>query len=92
LSPDIYSTVMENDAVRVIQVDATDGNQTAVHSHPNRVVIYVTDCTWIEAMDDGKVVEESFKAGDVIWEEATTHGGDVNHVREPCTLLEVELK
>ena len=92
LSPEIYETVMENDQVRVIRVTATDGNQPAIHSHPDRVVVYVDDCTWVNSVDDGSVAEESYRAGDVLWEQATTHGGDVNHVRETCTLIEVELK
>jgi len=92
LSPEIYETVMENDQVRVIRVTATDGNQAAIHSHPDRVLVYVDDCTWLNSKDDGTIAEWSNRAGDVVWKQATTHGGNVTHVRETCTLLEVELK
>ena len=92
LSPDIFSTVLENDAVRVIQTNIVDGMKPAIHAHPDRVEILVTDCTWVDEGVEGKEVEETSRAGDVFWAEATTHGGDVIHVRQPCTLLEVELK
>jgi len=75
LSPDIFSTVLENDAVRVIQTNIVDGMKPAIHAHPDRVEILVTDCTWVDEGIEGKEVEETSRAGDVFWAEATTHGG-----------------
>lgn len=92
LSPDIFKTVLENDEVRVIQTTVVNGMTPAIHAHPDRVEILVTDCTWVDKTAEKDEVEETFRAGDVFWAEATTHGGDVFHVRQPCTLLEVELK
>ena len=72
LSPDIFRTVLVNNAVRVIQTHVVDGMKPAIHAHPDRVEILVTDCTWVEKEVEGKEVEETFRAGGVFWAEATT--------------------
>lgn len=92
VSPDIYKTEFENSMVRVIRVTASNGSTPAQHSHPDRVVININQCTWLETKDDGSVAEETYAAGAVTWEGSVTHGGQVNRVKETCELLEVELK
>jgi len=92
VAPEEFMTVYENDRIRVVRVIVVDGSKPAQHSHPDRVVIFLNQCTWIEVGDDGSIVEETYAAGAVLWQEATMHGNDANQVKDTCELLEVELK
>jgi hypothetical protein len=92
LAPDIYESVFENDKVRVIKVTARDGSNSPIHSHPDRVLVYLRDCIWILENEDGAREEYPIDAGAIVWAEATTHGGQTNHVVDTCELFEVELK
>ena len=92
VAPDEFSTVLENDRVRVVRVVVVDGSRPARHSHPGRVVIFLSQCTWIETSDDGAAMEETYEAGAVSWQEAIIHESYPNRVKDTCELLEVELK
>jgi len=92
VAPEEFTTVFENERVRVVRVIVVDGSKPARHSHPDRVVVFVNQCTWIETGDDGSVVEETYAAGAVSWQEGTIHESYPNRVRDTCELLEVELK
>jgi len=92
VAPEEFMTVFENDRVRVVRVIVVDGTRPARHSHPDRVVIFVSPCTWLETADDGSIEEEPYPAGAVSWQEAITHESYPNQVKETCELLEVELK
>jgi len=92
VAPEEFSTVFENERVRVVRVVVEDGSKPARHSHPDRVVVFVSPCTWIETSDDGAVLEETFESGEISWQEATIHESYPNRVADTCELLEVELK
>ena len=92
VAPEEFTTVFENERVRVVRVIVVDGFKPARHSHPDRVVVFVSPCIWIETTDDGSVIEEHFVAGEVSWQDATIHGSYPNRVKDTCELLEVELK
>ena len=92
VAPEEFTTALENERVRVVRVNVLDGSQPARHSHPDRVVIFVNECTWLEASNDGSVLEETYSAGEVSWQEATIHESYPNRMKDTCELLEVELK
>jgi hypothetical protein len=92
VAPEEFTTVLENERVRVVRVIVVDGGKPARHSHPDRVVIFVNQCTWIETGEDGSVLEETFTAGEVSWQQAIIHESYPNRVKDTCELLEVELK
>ena len=92
VAPEEFTTVLENERVRIVRVIVVDGSEPARHSHPDRVVIFVNQCTWIETGDDGSVLEETFTAGEVSWQQAIIHESYPNRVKDSCELLEVELK
>ena len=92
VAPHIYETTLENENVRVLSVTTRNGETPPLHSHPGRVVVYLTSCAWMETTDDGQTQMESYTAGDVIWAEAVTHGGDTSNVVHDCKSLEVEIK
>jgi hypothetical protein len=92
VAPHIYETTLENDRVRVLSVTTRNGETASLHSHPDRVVVYLSSCAWMESTDDGKTQMESYTAGDVVWAERETHGGDTSNVVHDCNSLEIELK
>ena len=93
VAPEEFVTVFENERVRAVRVTVVDGGMPARHSHPDRLVVFLTQCTWLETADDGSVVEEAYAVGSVSWQQAVIHDGNSpNRVKETCDLLEVELK
>ncbi|ESU26639.1 hypothetical protein FLJC2902T_26140 [Flavobacterium limnosediminis JC2902] len=74
VAPDIYKkVVLDNDNVRVIQIELAPGQSTPWHSHPNHVAYALTDGK-IEITDKGKApVAMDIKAGDAIFIPAVTH-------------------
>ena len=42
IAPDVYSVVLENERVRVLEVRMGPGGTSAMHSHPATVIISVT--------------------------------------------------
>jgi len=93
VAPDEFVAVHENERVRAVRVTVVDGSIPPRHSHPDRLVVFLSECTWIETADDGSILEDVYAAGSVSWQQATIHeGGSPNRVKETCDLLEVELK
>lgn len=73
LSPNLYTVVMENDQVRVLEFRAKPGDKEPMHSHPAAVVYMFTDGTAKATTPDGKSQIFSNKAGETIWSEPVTH-------------------
>ncbi|MGI9248790.1 MAG: hypothetical protein ACR2QI_07215, partial [Woeseiaceae bacterium] len=67
------------------------GETQLVHAHPDRVIVYLQSCAWLE--DDGVGGErmQSFKIGESVWAPAETHGGGSIDVVQECKILEIEL-
>jgi len=92
VAPHIYETVLDNDQVRVIKVTDRTGETPPLHQHPDRVMVYLSPCAWLEKTQDGQESMQSFRLGDVQWSAAVTHGGKTSTVVQECSLLEIELK
>ena len=92
VAPHIYETVLENGQVRVIKVTERTGETPPLHEHPDRVLVYLSPCAWLEETPDGKKSMQSFRLGDVQWADAITHGGVTSTVVQECSLLAIELK
>jgi len=92
VAPHIFATVLENDRVRVIKVTERPGETPPLHSHSDRVLVYLSPCAWLEETADGQKGMQSFRLGDVQWALADTHGGKTSKVVQECSLLEIELK
>ena len=78
VEPDHYATVLENDHVRVLRITygaGEEGEEGALHSHPNGVLVYLSDGSSELTPVDGTKREASFKAGDTMWAPAETHHG-----------------
>lgn len=92
VAPHIFEVMMENEKVRVLEVIDRNGETQPLHSHPDRLVIYMAPCAWILTDDKGERSMESHKFGDMVWEESTTHGGRTSTVVQECRTIEVEIK
>lgn len=92
VAPHIYASVLNNERVRVLKVTVRNGETPPLHSHPDRVVVFLSPCAWMETAEDGQPAMQSYKLGDVLWAERITHGGVSSAVIQECSLLEIELK
>ena len=90
-APHIYELAFENDRVRVLKRRIRNGETPPLVAQPDRVVIYLNPCAWIE--DDGQGGErmQDFKFGTPTWQSANTHGGVTSNVIQECRVVEVEL-
>ncbi len=91
-APHIYETLLDNDRVRVLKVTERTGETPPLHSHPDRVVVFLSPCAWLETAADGQKAMQSYKLGEVLWAKRTTHGGETFRGVQECSLLEIELK
>ena len=92
VAPHIYETVLENEQLRVIKVTERTGETPPLHEHPDRVLVYLSPCAWLEETPDGQKSMQSFRLGNVQWDTAVPHGGVTSPVVQECSLLEIELK
>ena len=92
VAPHIYQTAFENDRVRVLRRTIRNGDTMPLVAQPDRVVIYLNPCGWLEDDGEGGQRMQSFKFGTPTWAPAETHGGDTSNVIQQCSVIEVELK
>ena len=92
VAPHIFELEFENDRVRVIRQTIRNGETQPLHAHPDRVVVYLQTCAWLENDDQGGERMQSFKYGEVVWAEAETHGGETATVVQECKILQIELR
>jgi quercetin dioxygenase-like cupin family protein len=88
----VYKKVLlDNDQVRVLQVDFAPGDVAPWHQHPNHVVYALTDGK-LEITDKGKPASVlDVKAGDTMYLTASTHMAK-NIGTSPVKLVVTELK
>ncbi|MDE0789996.1 MAG: hypothetical protein OSA87_04740 [Woeseiaceae bacterium] len=91
IAPHIYELKFENDRIRVIEQILRRGDTQPLHAHPDRLLVYLQTCAWIEDDGHGSKRMQEFKYGDVAWAAAETHGGSNPKVVQECRILEIEL-
>lgn len=74
VAPNVYKKVLlENDRVRVMQVEITPGETVPWHHHPDHTIYALTDGK-MEITDKGKApVTMDIKAGDALYIPSVTH-------------------
>lgn len=92
VAPHIYQTVLDNERVRVLKMTERNGETAPLHAHPDRVIVFLSPCAWMDTTDSGRPTMESFRLGDVVWGEERMHGGETSRVVQECSRLEIELK
>lgn len=92
LAPHIYEVLLENRRVRVLDVTIRNGETPPLHAHPDRLIVYLNSCAWLEKGPDGDDTMESYTTGDVVWKNRLQHGGESSPVINDCRQVEIELK
>jgi hypothetical protein len=91
LAPHIYKVLLDNERIRVLDVTIRNGDTPPLHAHPDRLIVYLNACAWLEQDGNGVERMESFTTGDVVWQKALMHGGERRGVVHDCRQLEIEL-
>ena len=76
VAPNNYKVALENDSVRVCNVQAKAGEKVAMHSHPDHLVYAINGGKVKFTYPDGKTKDVELKAGEGTWIKAETHATD----------------
>src|SRR6266849_1638363 len=68
-----YTVEFENDQVRVLRIKYGARDKSVMHSHPNGVGVFLTETHVKFTLPDGKSVEPTAKAGEIMWLEGGDH-------------------
>jgi hypothetical protein len=90
-APDTHKLAFENAFVRVLEVRVPAGKTEPMHSHPRRVVVYLTDFHTRTTVRGGKPEDNLRKAGTVRWSEPLVHTVE-NIGQAEGHVISVELK
>jgi hypothetical protein len=90
-APVAASLVAENELVQVLRVSIPAHARTPMHDLTPRVVVWLADAHFVDRYPDGKVVDETRKAGDAEWVPARRHSGE-NLSDRPMEFIAVVLK
>jgi|SRR5579863_1141471 len=91
VDPKHYTVVSENAQVRILKVHYGPHEKSVMHSHPAAVAVFLTDATGQFTFADGKTASFGGKAGDTLYNTATTHLPE-NTGDKAMDLIVVELK
>jgi hypothetical protein len=91
VAPHIYELEFENERIRVVRQTIRNGETQPLHAHPDRLLVYLQTCAWMEDDGQGGQTMQEFKYGEVAWADAETHGGNTATVVQECKILEIEM-
>jgi quercetin dioxygenase-like cupin family protein len=91
VDPRHYKVEFENDQVRVLRITLGPGEKSAMHSHPEGMVVFLSDSKGKFTYPDGKTEKREFKKGFFGWVPPTTHQGE-NVSDKPFELIQIEMK
>lgn len=91
VDPADVKVAFENDQIRVLHARYAPHQKIAMHSHPSRVVVCITDMHVLTTLANGETQELRCKPGDSRWSEPVAHS--VENIEDtPFEVVEVELK
>src|SRR3954463_2726150 len=73
VDPKHYKVESENAQVRVLRIHYGAGEKSVMHSHPDSVVVYLSDGTTRMHTPDGKTQDNQGKTGEAQFTPAGTH-------------------
>jgi beta-alanine degradation protein BauB len=91
VDPSDVKVAFENEQIRVLHARYAPHQKIAMHSHPSRVVVCITDMHVLVTSATGTTQELRNRAGDSRWSEPVTHSVE-NLEDAPFEVVEVELK
>ncbi|MCI4350772.1 MAG: hypothetical protein L3K15_04595 [Thermoplasmata archaeon] len=91
VSPDHYKLDFENDKVRVLKISYRPYESGGMHSHPDSVLVCLTEMNGYMTYPDGRTEEMLVPAGAAVFMPATTHqGGQKTAHRFEAFLIELK--
>jgi hypothetical protein len=91
VNPAIAKVEFENDRIRVLRVHYEPRQKFAMHSHPAKVALCLTQFHTRRFAPDGTLAEGTCPAGTVVWREPETHAVE-NLDDAPADTVELEFK
>lgn len=91
VSPDIYHVLLENDAVRVLEMRMLPGKKDSMHIHPECIVIALSDAH-IKVFSYDTVVQEEMKAGSIVRQASVGPHYTQNIGDEPMHAIIIEVR
>lgn len=76
-APHVYSVVLENDRVRVLEVRGVPGDRTELHRHPAQVAVAITAGRYRFTGADGTVAEASLEPGMAMYLDPVEHSTEI---------------
>jgi quercetin dioxygenase-like cupin family protein len=76
VAPNNVKVLLDNDNVRVLEVQFKAGDKLPMHSHPNHVLYAMINGKVKTTLADGKVVDTEVKAGEARWVDKVTHANE----------------
>jgi uncharacterized protein (TIGR02246 family) len=77
VSPNLYTVLLDNEHVRVLEYRAPPGTKEPTHSHPPGAAYFLSDTRTRSSMPDGTSQVFERKAGTAAWGDAVTHTFEV---------------
>jgi quercetin dioxygenase-like cupin family protein len=91
LDPKYHTVDFENDRVRILRTVLEPHIKSPMHEHPPYVVVYVTELHTTMALNDGRLVDNVRRKGEVAWRDAMKHSTE-NIGNQTAMEIQVELK
>ena len=89
--PAHYKVEFENDKVRVVRIHYGPKEKSVMHSHPDGVVVFLSDLDGQFTMPDGTTQPAKATAGTVAWSDAMAHNPE-NLSNKPLQVLHIDIK
>lgn len=83
--------LLDNDKVRVLELQMAPGKKTGMHSHGDNIVYFVTGGESTQTDADGTSKQRQTKAGEIMWSGPVTHDTE-NTGKTSVKALIIELK
>jgi quercetin dioxygenase-like cupin family protein len=91
VDPADVKVAFENEQIRVLHARYAPHQKIAMHSHPSRVVVCITEMHVLTTLANGQTQELRCRPGDSRWSEPVAHSVE-NLEDAPFEVVEVELK
>jgi quercetin dioxygenase-like cupin family protein len=91
VASNVYTTLFENDRVRLLEARLAPGDSSVMHGHPDYVVYNLADGKVRFSSPSGEVEEVELPAGATMWRDAEEHAAENVGTSELRSLL-FELK
>lgn len=75
----------------MLRITYGPGEKSKMHSHPEGMVIFLTDAKGMFTLPDGKTQQNNYKKGFFSWVPASTHQPE-NKGDKPFELIQIEMK